>query len=456
MNTEPAFLLSGATGFLGQRLLRRLLQNQARVIVLSRGGHGPGGTRASAEARMEQLLEELGCASYRAQLAVIETDLADIEVESLAFRIAGCLRQFGASQLLAVNVAASLKMDFPGQDPVRREATRQLNQRTNVLGLERLLHALDRAEAINAGGVPVLKGLVHFSTCYAHGRRSGLIPEDALDPAALAENSYEQSKREGEFRVARWQAERAHRVPVTVIRPSIVTGPDTRDGYLAWLDILSEPVRVDRLSGWMRWLIGIATPGARLVDVVAAARRRLHLPVIPLLGNPGGVLDFIDAGDVEKYSWLAIQRHRDEALAPELRYLHLSNPEAPTLRKVLDMTMSALDHADLGPRFRIMRGYWLFAGLLGLFSAIPVAGLMLRGLYTRTSMLKPYLMRSSGTRFATSATAAYFAEIGVRYQTRRIDTDYVRTLIGAPPPAAMPPEPMFATNPAAMPDEVAV
>lgn len=272
MTSEPAFLMTGATGFLGRPLLRRLLQSGARVIVLARGQRGaaPGG--GSVEYRIAGSLRELGCEEHRSRVAVIDADLTRLDVGPLALEISARLQQLGATRLLVINLAASLRMDFAGQKRERREATRQLNHRTNVLGLDRLLQTLDRVDASHPSKQPVLQGLVHFSTCYAHGQRRGLIPEDPLNPDVRTENSCETTKREGEFHLTCWQATRARLVPVTIIRPSIVTGPDTADGYLAWLRTLSEPLRVDRMSGWLRRLVGII---ARPISMRCACRKRV-------------------------------------------------------------------------------------------------------------------------------------------------------------------------------------
>lgn len=449
MKPVPAYLITGATGFLGRRLLRRLLQSGGQVIVLARGKRGTESRGGSVEQRVADLLRDLRCQDQQSQVAVIEADLTDLKPEPLAAQISSCLQQFGASSLLAINLAASLKMDFAGQKRARREATRQLNQNTNVQGLDRLLETLDRVDSSHASKQPVLQGLVHFSTCYAHGQRQGLIPEQPLSPDVRTENSYEASKRDGEFHVTCWQATRGRMIPVTIIRPSIVTGPDTTDGYLAWLDVLSEPVRLDQMSGWLRRLIGMQAASARMIDVALNAVRRLRLPFLPLLGNEDGVLDLIDADDVEKFSWLVIERHRDDALPATLRYLHLSNPEAPTLRQVVDMTVSAFGHPDMAPRLVLIQGFWLFAGLLGLLSAIPVLGNSVRALYTRTSMLRPYLMRPAGTRFTTLATEQFFKQMGVSYELRRIDTNYVRHLIHdplSPAPMAQGPDTRWSDN----------
>jgi nucleoside-diphosphate-sugar epimerase len=426
---DTAFLITGVTGFLGRRVLRNLLNEQLPVIALIRGGRVGGTQRPGAQARASDLLETLGCSGHASRLTVIDADIANLAVDRLCEQISLAMQQIGARRLMVVNVAASLKMDFDGQARERREATRKLNQRTNVEGLENLIRTFDRLDERSTDGAPVVSSIVHFSTCYAHGRRTGAIEECALDEDARAENSYEASKRDGEIRLARWQQTRRQRIPVTVIRPSIVTGEGTRDGFLAWLNILGETVALDGLPGWVRWVLGITESSARLIDVGGRAVRRLHVPCLPLLGNPRGVLDLIDVDDVERYSWKVIQQHRAGVVAPEVRYLHLSNPDAPTLRQVTDMTLAAFGHPELAPRVKIIRGFWLFAGLLQIFSAIPVAGRMIRGLYLRTSMLRPYMMRSTGTRFETTRTAAYFEAIGMPYRLRAVDTDYIRTLL---------------------------
>lgn len=429
MNHQTAVLMTGVTGFLGGRLLRRLLEQDQSVIEMCRGRRGKDERAASARTRVDELLQSMGCEDRRAQVFVIEADLASIAVDSLSTALRIGMQALKAERLLLVNVAASLKMDFPGQDPARRQAIAALNHSTNVEGLTRLLAALDTVAASPQMRPELVSGVVHFSTCYAHGRRTGLLPEAALSDAFDTENSYERSKRQGEAVLEQWQAQRAIRVPVTVIRPSIVTGPDTDDGYAAWLDALGEPVNQDRLSGWVRRLLGVLPPQMRLIDLMIHSLRRARIPFVPLLGNAQGVLDFIDGDDVERYSLEVLHHHLREPLPASIRYLQLANPKAPTLREVADMTVEAFGHGALGRRIKIIRGFWMFNLVLRLFAALPVAGTAIRKVLMRTSMLRPYLLRPQGTQFATAQTVAYFAERGVAYQPRRIDTEYVRGLI---------------------------
>lgn len=94
------------------------------------------------------------------------------------------------------------------QRPASRQATQQLNQRIHVEGLQNLIRRFNRFDDRAIDGRPVIASIVHFSTCYAHGRRTGLIEESALNEDVKAEHSHEQSKREGEFRLSRWQPAR--------------------------------------------------------------------------------------------------------------------------------------------------------------------------------------------------------------------------------------------------------
>ncbi|MGQ0530531.1 MAG: SDR family oxidoreductase [Panacagrimonas sp.] len=429
MNEHTAVLMTGVTGFLGGRLLRRLLEQDQSVIVLCRGRRGKDERAASAHTRVEVLLKSMGCENRRSQVYVIEADLAGIAVDSLSTALRIGMQALKVERLLLVNVAASLKMDFPGQETERRQAIAALNHSTNVVGLTRVLAALDAVAASPQMSSKLISGVVHFSTCYAHGRRVGVLPEAALSDAFDTENSYERSKREGEAVLQGWQTQRPVRVPVTVIRPSIVTGPDTDDGYAAWLDVLGESVNQNRLSGWLRRLLGALPPQMRLIDLMIHSLRRACVPFVPLLGNAQGVLDFIDGDDVERYSMEVLRHHLHERLPAAVQYLQLANPEAPTLREVADMTVEAFGYGALGRRIKIIRGFWLFNLMLRLFAALPVAGVAMKKIYLRTSMLRPYLLRPQGTCFATEQTAAYFAERGVVYQPRRIDTQYVRSLI---------------------------
>ena len=65
-----------------------------------------------------------------------------------------------------------------------------------------------------------LRRFTYLSTAYVAGEHSGTFSEDDLDVGQRFRNPYERSKFEAEGIVKRWRS----RMPVTVVRPSIVVG----------------------------------------------------------------------------------------------------------------------------------------------------------------------------------------------------------------------------------------
>src|SRR5437899_1298015 len=65
-----------------------------------------------------------------------------------------------------------------------------------------------------------LRRFTSISTAFVAGGHAGCISEDDLDVGQRFRNPYEQSKFEAERLVAHWR----ERLPVTVVRPSIVVG----------------------------------------------------------------------------------------------------------------------------------------------------------------------------------------------------------------------------------------
>ncbi len=109
------------------------------------------------------------------------------------------------------------------------------------------------AEAAPASPVPVL----HVSTAYVCGERSGVIGEDELDVGQNFANGYESSKAEAEELML--QAGRRG-VPVAIARPSIVVGAWT-DGAIRSFENIYAMIRLFA-QGQVRTLI--ATPDATL------------------------------------------------------------------------------------------------------------------------------------------------------------------------------------------------
>jgi thioester reductase-like protein len=195
-------LLTGATGLVGQYLLRDLLLEGTAVAVLIRSQE-----QERAEDRLEQLMRHWETELYR-QLprpVCLEGDLtrADLGLSSEARRWVGkhCATVF--------HNAASLS--FVGKDRSRDPWL------SNVTGTANILE-LCRQTGIHQ--------LHYMSTAYVCGKRPGTIFEAELEHTAGFRNDYEHSK----FEAERLLRSATFLNSLTVYRPATIVG-DSRTGY---------------------------------------------------------------------------------------------------------------------------------------------------------------------------------------------------------------------------------
>jgi len=122
-----------------------------------------------------------------------------------------------------VHVAASVSFGVPLEEM----------RSVNVEGTRRVLEFAEACQA--AGG---MRRMTHVSTAYTAGRRHGVIGEHELEAGQSFRNTYEESKFEAERLV------RAHlgRVPVTIVRPSIIVG-DRETGWTSSFNVIYTPLR---------------------------------------------------------------------------------------------------------------------------------------------------------------------------------------------------------------------
>ncbi|MFE7336296.1 SDR family oxidoreductase [Streptomyces griseus] len=190
--------LTGATGFLGLRLLRRLLGTHRSVTVLAHAGSG------DALHRITRYFEVTGApqafiARLPHRLRVVESDLA--------------LPRLGLPARTYQELADSLGAIWHSAGSINLEGDLPELRRTNVEGTRRVLEL-----AASGRGSPVVH---HVSTAFVAGaRRDGVAYEDELDDTGGFENAYERSKYEAELLVRAWSRE--HGRPVLVLRPSIL------------------------------------------------------------------------------------------------------------------------------------------------------------------------------------------------------------------------------------------
>jgi nucleoside-diphosphate-sugar epimerase/putative sterol carrier protein len=183
--SEGVVFLTGATGALGSWIAHRALADGMKVRALARAAAG-----LSARQRIEQSLKAAGDQPISAQLQVIEGDILDRELDP------------GPVNLI-IHCAACTAF---------HDRSAQASHQTNVQGLQSILNLARRQ------GIP----LVHVSTAYVCGNRTGQVLESELNVGQHFNNIYERTKCEGESLVREWSLRTG--LPAIVLRPSIVLG----------------------------------------------------------------------------------------------------------------------------------------------------------------------------------------------------------------------------------------
>jgi thioester reductase-like protein len=249
-----SLLVTGFPGFIGTRLVRRLLADDrdARVVVL-------------VEPRMaERAREVAGALEGGERVTVQPGDIADplLGVDDAAYE------RMVAETTEIHHLAAIYDLAVP--DAVA--------ERVNVQGTQHVLDLARRAERLERHH--------YVSTAYTAGWRSGRVYESELAAGQTFKNHYESTKFAAEVLVRNTLDE----VPTTIYRPAIVVG-DSRTGETQKFDGPYYLLRtISRLRGRPLPQIGRGdapfnvVPVDFVIDAIAAARddadvagRTLHL-----------------------------------------------------------------------------------------------------------------------------------------------------------------------------------
>ncbi|HYE38509.1 MAG TPA: SDR family oxidoreductase [Ramlibacter sp.] len=262
------YFVTGATGFIGKRLVRKLLQRKHAVVHFL--------IRKESEDKVAGLREFWGVGPARA--VPVFGDLTQKKVGVAAEDVKKLRGQVDRFYHLAA--VYDLGADAESQVQVNVEGTR---------------HALEFARAIEAGHFH------HVSSIAAAGLYEGVFREDMFEEAENVEHPYFATKHESE-KIVRQEG----RLPWTVYRPAMVVG-DSRTGEM---DKIDGPYYFFKLIQRMRqllppWMPSVGLEGGRInivpVDYVVdaldhishqeqVAGRCFHL-VDPVGYRVGDVLD---------------------------------------------------------------------------------------------------------------------------------------------------------------------
>ena len=219
-----AIFMTGATGFLGRYLLQGLLRQKHEIVLLVRGRD-----LETARTKVLKALSYFGPVDHEQVEAQVTVCLGELDKPGLALS--------GADRALVVekcdeflHCGASVRFDLP------LEECRNIN-------VEGTRKVLELARECQQKGT--LTRIDYVGTAYVAGKRTGIVLESELDGSAGHKNTYEQTKFEAETVVREAQAD----LPITIYRPSIVTG-DSRQGHTSSFKMIYWPARVYALGVW--------------------------------------------------------------------------------------------------------------------------------------------------------------------------------------------------------------
>jgi NAD(P)-dependent dehydrogenase (short-subunit alcohol dehydrogenase family) len=197
-----AYFLTGATGFIGRRLVERLLnQRQGKVYVLVRG---------SSVGRLEDLIERWSAVAGASAARRVQPIIGDLRMPLL-----------GVEQERITELRGKISHFFHLAAVYDMTAPAESNTAVNVGGTS---HAVELARALEAGR------LHHVSSIAVAGEYTGVFEEDFFDEGQKLPSAYHRTKFEAE-RIVREQPY----VPWRVYRPGIVVG-DSLTGEMDKID----------------------------------------------------------------------------------------------------------------------------------------------------------------------------------------------------------------------------
>jgi len=239
---EELILVTGATGFLGTRVVSELLirHPRARLALLIRPNRSQ-------------------TAGQRAASIIPPLDQSRVEVHSGDVMEQNCGLDAAAWQGLCAETSRVIHCAAT----VRFDHTLERARRMNVEGTRRVL---DFAAEMRS-----LRSFAYVGTAYVAGEREGLIRESELDVGQRFRNTYEQTKAEAEALVR----SRMGSLPCVILRPSIIVG-DSQTGVTSSFKMMYWPLKIYARRLW-RTVPGFSDAVLDIVPVDYVAKAVVQL-----------------------------------------------------------------------------------------------------------------------------------------------------------------------------------
>jgi thioester reductase-like protein len=331
--TPEHHLITGFPGFIGRRLLSRLLtiSPQARFSLL---------VEPRFAGMANSLISRYGAdhSIGRGQIQIIEGDITE--------------NRLGLSKENWASLASQVRSVWHLAAVYNLEVPHQIAHEVNVTGTQNILEFADACSD--------LFRLNYVSTCYVAGNRTGLIKEDELDVGQKHRNHYESTKFQAEVLVQNAQRE----IPTTIFRPSIVVGESTTgltekyDGPYAIIRL------VLRLPRWLPVInTGPRKPTLNIVPVDYLVNAMAALGV-----HPGALHQVFQLADPSPLNGQEIIPHVVALAARNQRIIKLPYWSVrgllliPWVRRALGLSLASADYFNQPMNFDTTNTFRLLEG----------------------------------------------------------------------------------------------